>query len=58
LVLTGKKVTEALPLYRLQSGDCKQLAKTLSCHQLIACDSAFSLAMIAGFTAARSGNAV
>jgi SagB-type dehydrogenase family enzyme len=44
-----QKVSEALPLYHLYSGDCKQIAKTLSCHQPIASDSAFSLGMIAEF---------
>ncbi len=43
------KVSEALPLYHLYSGDCKQIAKTLSCHQPIASDSAFSLGMAAEF---------
>ena len=41
--------TETLPFYHLYSGDMKQLAKTLSCHQPIASDSAFSLAMVAEF---------
>ena len=44
-----QKVSEALPLYHLHSGDCRQIAKTLSCHQPIASDSAFSLAMVAEF---------
>lgn len=44
-----QKVSEALPLYHLHSGDCRQIAKTLSCHQPIASDSAFSLGMIAEF---------
>jgi len=44
-----QKVSEALPLYHLLSGDCKQIAKTLSCHQPIASDSAFSLGMVAEF---------
>jgi SagB-type dehydrogenase family enzyme len=44
------KVTEALPLYQLHAGDCRQVAKTLSCHQPIASDSAFSLAMVAEFS--------
>lgn len=45
-----QKVSEALPLYHLLTGDCKQIAKTLSCHQPIASDSAFSLGMVAEFT--------
>jgi len=44
------KVSEALPLYHLHSGDCRQVAKTLSCHQPIASDSAFSLGMVAEFS--------
>jgi len=44
-----QKVSEALPLYHLHSGDCRQVAKTLSCHQPIASDSAFSLGMVAEF---------
>ncbi|MDD5411718.1 MAG: SagB/ThcOx family dehydrogenase [Methylobacter sp.] len=44
-----QKVSEEIPLYHLLSGDCKQIAKTLSCHQPIASDSAFSLAMVAEF---------
>ena len=45
-----QKVSEALPLYHLYSGDCRQIAKTLSCHQPIASDSAFSLGMVAEFS--------
>jgi len=45
-----QKVAEAIPLYHLYSGDCRQIAKTLSCHQPIASDSAFSLAMVAEFS--------
>ena len=44
-----RKTATALPLYHLYSGNCRQLAKTLSCHQPIASDSAFSLAMLAEF---------
>jgi len=44
-----QKVSEAIPLYHLHSGDCRQVAKTLSCHQPIAGDSAFSLGMVAEF---------
>lgn len=45
-----QKRTETLQLYLLQTGDCRRLAKTLSCHQAIASDSAFSLAMVAEFS--------
>ncbi|MFI3156137.1 MAG: SagB/ThcOx family dehydrogenase [Methylococcaceae bacterium] len=44
-----QKVSDAIPLYHLYSGDCRQIAKTLSCHQPIASDSAFSLGMVAEF---------
>ena len=43
--------TDGLPLYHLYSGDVRQVAKTISCHQPIASDSAFSLAMVADFKA-------
>lgn len=36
-------------LYNLLNADCRRAAKTLSCHQDIAADSAFSLAMVAEF---------
>ncbi|MGR8998068.1 MAG: SagB/ThcOx family dehydrogenase [Gammaproteobacteria bacterium] len=45
-----QKVSETLPLYHLYSGDCRQIAKTVSCHQPIASDSAFSLGMVAEFS--------
>jgi len=45
-----QKVSEELPLYHLYSGDCRQIAKTLSCHQPITSDSAFSLGMVAEFS--------
>jgi SagB-type dehydrogenase family enzyme len=44
-----QKVAEAIPLYHLYSGECRQIAKTVSCHQPIASDSAFSLGMVAEF---------
>jgi len=44
-----KKISEEIPLYHLYSGDCRQIAKTVSCHQPIASDSAFSLGMVAEF---------
>jgi len=42
--------TDAFPgFYLLHEADVRQAAKTLSCHQAIASDSAFSLAMLAEF---------
>lgn len=38
-----------LPLYRLITGDCRQLATTLCCHQEIAGDSVLSVGMLAEF---------
>lgn len=40
---------DGLPLYRLALNDCEELAKQLSCHQDIAADGCFSLAMVAHF---------
>jgi hypothetical protein len=40
---------EAFPLYRLVAANCRRAAKTLSCHQDIASDGAFSIAMLAEF---------
>jgi SagB-type dehydrogenase family enzyme len=37
------------PLYRLGRGDLRDFARTLSCHQHIAADGAFSLGMLARF---------
>ena len=37
------------PLYRLDQGDLRDFARTLSCHQDIAADGAFSLGMLARF---------
>ena len=37
------------PLYRLGQGDLREFARTLSCHQNIAADGAFSLGMLARF---------
>jgi SagB-type dehydrogenase family enzyme len=37
------------PLYRLVAANCRRAAKTLSCHQDIAGDGAFSVAMLAEF---------
>jgi SagB-type dehydrogenase family enzyme len=44
-----RQVAGELPLYLLQAGDCRSLARTISCHQDIAGDSAFSLGMLARF---------
>ena len=44
------KASDAIPLYHLHAGDYRQVSKTLSCHQSIASDSAFSLGMIAEFS--------
>jgi SagB-type dehydrogenase family enzyme len=43
-------VNAPIPLYKLLSANCRSIAKTLSCHQPIASDSAFSLAMVAEFS--------
>jgi SagB-type dehydrogenase family enzyme len=40
---------EDLPLYRLAGGDCRKLAESVSCHQEIAADGIFAVAMLAGF---------
>ena len=38
-----------LPLYRLVQGDCRDMARSVSCHQEIAADGAFALSMVAEF---------
>jgi SagB-type dehydrogenase family enzyme len=38
-----------LPLYRLAGGDCRRLAERVSCHQEIAADGMFAVAMLAEF---------
>ncbi|MBP9903356.1 MAG: SagB/ThcOx family dehydrogenase [Verrucomicrobia bacterium] len=40
---------DSTPLYRLGGGDVRDFARTLSCHQDIAADGAFSLGMLARF---------
>ena len=40
---------ETLPVYRLATGDCRKLAERVSCHQEIAADGAFAVAMLAEF---------
>jgi nitroreductase len=50
--LTWEAVADAVgatPLYRLGQGDLRDFARTLSCHQDIAADGAFSLGMVARF---------
>lgn len=50
--LSWKAVTDSTitaPLYRLGRGDLRDFARTLSCHQDIAADGAFSLGMLARF---------
>jgi SagB-type dehydrogenase family enzyme len=42
-------IPDSIPLYLLVRAKCGNAAHTLSCHQAIAADSAFSLAMIAEF---------
>jgi SagB-type dehydrogenase family enzyme len=44
-------VHEALPLYLLARGDCRAVARRLSCDQDIAADGFFSLGMLADFDA-------
>lgn len=39
----------SVPLRRLRRGDLREFARTTSCHQAIAADSAFSLGMLAQF---------
>lgn len=45
-----QKVDAPFEFYQLVSGDVKQAARTLSCFQPIASDSAFSLGMLANFS--------
>jgi SagB-type dehydrogenase family enzyme len=45
--VTDSAITQ--PLYRLGAGDLRGFARTLSCHQDIAADGAFSLGMLARF---------
>jgi SagB-type dehydrogenase family enzyme len=44
-------VKQDFPMYRLMTGDFRRTSATISCHQEIAGDSAFSLGMIAQFEA-------
>lgn len=43
---------DALPLYLLQAGDARGVARTIACHQEIASDGVFAVAMLAAFDAA------
>ncbi len=47
--LKPKECPEHLQLFRLETGDARNAAKTLSCHQDIASDGALSLAMLAEY---------
>jgi SagB-type dehydrogenase family enzyme len=49
--LLWKQVDESLPLVALASGDCRGLARRVSCDQDIAADGFFSLGMLAEFDA-------
>jgi hypothetical protein len=46
-----ERVSEPLPLFLLAPGDCRAVARRLSCNQDIAADGFFSLGMIAEFDA-------
>jgi len=46
---TPPEVPESFPLYLLTKADCRDAARTVSCHQDIAADGFFSLGMIAEF---------
>ena len=46
---TREQCPEHLQLYRLFTGDCRQLATTVACHQQIAGDSVLSVGMLAEF---------
>jgi nitroreductase len=45
----GQPADDSVPLVRLAAGDCRALARRLSCDQDIAADGCFSLGMIAEF---------
>ncbi len=40
---------DGLPFFQLSRGDCRDIAREVSCHQEIASDGAFALAMVAEF---------
>lgn len=43
------ELAQSLPLYRLITGDCRQAARIISCHQDIASDGVFSCGMLTRF---------
>jgi len=45
-----------LPLFRLVETDCRAIARTISCHQAIASDSSFALAMLSEFEPTVTGD--
>lgn len=49
--VTPEGCPDHLPLYRLVETDCRGIARTISCHQAIASDSSFALAMLSEFEA-------
>ena len=49
-----ERASDDLPLFLLARGDCRSLARRLSCDQEIAADGFFSLGMIADFEASLS----
>ncbi len=51
----AERAPSHLPLYRLLAADTRAAAKALACHQDIAADGAFSLAMLAEFEPAVRG---
>jgi SagB-type dehydrogenase family enzyme len=46
---------ESVRLFLLMAGECRDTARLVSCHQEIASDGAFSLAMLADFTTVEQG---
>jgi SagB-type dehydrogenase family enzyme len=46
---TPEACPDGLPVYQLLTGDARQFAEQVSCHQAIAADGCFSLGMIADF---------
>lgn len=55
--LAMESLLKGLPVYRLQGGDVRKVARGLSCHQEIASASSFSLAMLAEYDAALQSDA-
>ena len=54
---TAENAPAHLPLFRLFAGDCRAIAKIVSCHQAIASDSCFSLSMLCEFEPIVQSNA-